>query len=226
MKHRNSHLLIGYWSRIRRGRDLPEQADIDPRAIKRMLPQVFILDGQDRARPAYRLAGTVLCERFDLELKGTSFFAHWEHQAHGTLALLVGQALAAKQPVCLSAIGVTARAATIEMETVLAPLAVNGAPQRLLGITQFLGDAAQLSGRPIIYERLMGSKMIREDDSAGRRSADPPLPPPGCSIAARAPHLRLVVSRGERVTLHSEMDDTMRRLVRALDIAPAARQSH
>ena len=43
MKHRNSHLLVGYWSRLRKGRDLPDQTDIDPRAIKRMLSYVFIL---------------------------------------------------------------------------------------------------------------------------------------------------------------------------------------
>jgi hypothetical protein len=221
MKHRNSHLLIGYWSRIRRGRDLPEQADVDPRAIRRMLSQVFILDASNAARPAYRLAGTALCERFGFELRGTSFLAHWEERAQGTLALLVGQSLAAKQPVCLSAIGVTAHAAMIEMETVVAPLAVNGAPQRLLGITQFLGDAAQLAAQPISYERLMGAKMIREDDTTGRMS-DPPIPPPRSGIGTRAPHLKLVVSRSDPVTLHCEMDDTMRKLVAAFDITPAA----
>ena len=73
MKHRNSHLLIGYWSRLRAGRDVPDQTDIDPRAIKRMLSQIFILDARDPARPFYRLAGTKLCERFGLELRGTSF---------------------------------------------------------------------------------------------------------------------------------------------------------
>ena len=54
MKHKNSHLLVGYWSRIRKGRDVPDQTDIDPRAIKRMLPYVFILDVEDPSRPIYR----------------------------------------------------------------------------------------------------------------------------------------------------------------------------
>ena len=30
MKHKNSHLLVGYWSRLRNGRDVPDQTDIDP----------------------------------------------------------------------------------------------------------------------------------------------------------------------------------------------------
>ena len=67
MKHKNSHLLVGYWSRLRKGRDVPDQTDIDPRAIKRMLPYVFILDAENPSRPIYRLAGTSLCERFGFE---------------------------------------------------------------------------------------------------------------------------------------------------------------
>ena len=69
MKHRNSHLLIGYWSRIRRGRNAPDQSDIDPRAIKRMLAHIFILEAKDSSRPVYRLAGTTLCDRFGQELR-------------------------------------------------------------------------------------------------------------------------------------------------------------
>jgi len=29
MKHKNSHLLVGYWSRLRKGREVPAQGDID-----------------------------------------------------------------------------------------------------------------------------------------------------------------------------------------------------
>jgi len=60
MKHKNSHLLVGYWSRLRAGRDVPDQTDIDPRAIKRLLSYTFILDCENPARPIYRLAVAVL----------------------------------------------------------------------------------------------------------------------------------------------------------------------
>ena len=62
MKHKNSHLLVGYWSRLRKGREVPDQTDIDPRAIKRLLSYTFILDYANPARPVYRLAGTALCD--------------------------------------------------------------------------------------------------------------------------------------------------------------------
>ena len=48
MKHKNSHLLVGYWSRLRSGREVPDQTDIDPRAIKRLLSYTFILDCEIR----------------------------------------------------------------------------------------------------------------------------------------------------------------------------------
>ena len=51
MKHKNSHLLVGYWSRLRKGRDVPDQTDIDPRAIKRLLSYTFILDCENAFTP-------------------------------------------------------------------------------------------------------------------------------------------------------------------------------
>jgi hypothetical protein len=222
MKHRNSHLLIGYWSRLRAGREVPDQSDIDPRALKRMLSQVFILDARDPRRPYYRLAGTTLCDRFGLELRGTSFYAHWEAQARDRLVLLLRQSLQTKQPVWLSAIGTTSHSAMMEMETVLAPLTFgHGAPQRFLGIAQFLGDSNQLGGRAIAYERLIDSRMVREHEPVDRPQ-DPPaplVPPPFSSNrAGKVPHLRLVVSRDGPVPLRSEMDGQMRNLVAALEI--------
>src|SRR5579863_8950009 len=104
MKHKNSHLLVGYWGRLRKGRAVPDQTDIDPRAIKRMLSQIFILDATDAARPNYRLAGTSLCERFGLELRGSNFLSHWETQSAQALGSLLRQALRLKQPLCLVSI--------------------------------------------------------------------------------------------------------------------------
>ena len=60
MKHRNSHFAVGYWSRIRHGRPVPDQADIDPKALKRLLPFVFLLD----ARPDGMITNAVFRSTF------------------------------------------------------------------------------------------------------------------------------------------------------------------
>ncbi len=197
MKHKNSHLLVGYWSRIRKGRDVPDQTDLDPRAIKRMLPYVFLLDAEDPSRPIYRLAGTALCERFGFELKGTGFLAHWEAQSSVALTSLLRQALRLKQPVCLTSIGASADCGMVELETVLAPVTFGpGAPTRFIGMIQILSDASQLHGRPIAFQRLAASQLIREDEPVSATN-NPPPPPPALRSHPKAPHLRLVVSQDE-----------------------------
>ncbi|MBV9330531.1 MAG: PAS domain-containing protein, partial [Alphaproteobacteria bacterium] len=176
MKHKNSHLLVGYWSRLRKGRDVPDQGEIDPRAIKRMLSQVFILDAASLVRPLYRLAGTSLCEKFGQELRGTNFLTHWEPDSSTSLQSLLAQSLRLRQPLCLLAIAATSDNGMVEIETVLAPLSYgNGGPVRFIGMMQVLGDASPLLGRPIAFERLVGAQLIREDEPM---DVDV-LPPPG-----------------------------------------------
>jgi hypothetical protein len=199
MKHKNSHLLVGYWSRLRSGRDVPDQIDIDPRQIKRLLSYTFILDCENPARPVYRLAGTGLCERFGFELKGTGFLAHWESQSGLALAPLLRQSLQLRQPVCLSSIAATADNGMAELETILTPMTVNGGeiPTRFFGLVQMLSDPTPLIGRTIAYERLIASQLIREDEPLPNYDQNLPPPPPPTAVKAhpKAPYLRLVINQ-------------------------------
>ena len=222
MKHRNSHLLVGYWSRLRRGREVPDQSDIDPRAIKRMLSSVFILDAADPQHPYYRLAGTSLCDRFGFELKGTGFLAHWEAGSRASLSLLIKQAQAMKQPVAISSFGTTPDCALIEMETILAPIAFGGgSPTRFIGMTQMLNDSAPLAGKPIAFQRLVASQFVHEDEPLSAFVPPPPPPPPALHALRshpKAPHLRLVVSRERPMSMNFDIGETMQALIKKLDI--------
>ena len=218
MKHKNSHLLVGYWSRLRRGRQVPFQGDIDPRAIKRLLSYVFILDCENPARPVYRLAGTALCERFGFELKGTSFLAHWESQSGLSLTSLLRQALKEAQPICLSSIAATADNGMVELETILTPVSLDGgAPTRFFGMVQMLSDPTPLLGHSIAYERLMGSQMIQEDEPLPvyDQHTPPPSPPPTMLMRShpKAPYLRLVVSRERPSLLNFGSGDLLEKMV-------------
>jgi hypothetical protein len=198
MKHKNSHLLVGYWSRIRRGREVPDQTDIDPRAVKRILSYSFILDCENPTRPVYRLGGTALCERFGFEMRGTGFLAHWDARSALSLAGLLRQSLKTKKPLCLSSIAVTASQEASELETVLTPVSFNGGePKRFFGLVQILSDPTPLIGRVIAYEKLVASKLIEEDEP---NHDETNLPPPPTRIVLKshpkAPYLGLVVNDG------------------------------
>lgn len=216
MKHRNSHLLVGYWSRLRQDQDVPDQTDIDPRDIKRLLPFVFILDAEDPARPIYRLAGTSLCDRFGFELKGTGFLAHWEARSAAAVTSVLEQALKLKQPICLTSIGASAECGMVELETVLAPIKFGDRrPTRFVGMIQILSDASLLCGRPIAFQRLAASQVIREGEPLPSHREPPPPPAPPVIRGGghpKAPHLRLVVSQDKPVAANFEVNDLMSRV--------------
>lgn len=223
MKHRNSHLLVGYWSRLRKGRPIPDQVDIDPKALKRMLPNMLILDARDPLHPLYRLAGTQLCERHGAELRGTNFLAGWEVRSRRELGALLAQALKAHQPLCLSSIGTGPQANVIEMETLLAPVSFGGGvATRFVGMVQILGDAAQIADMPIAFQRLMDAQLVQEDEPLAITEAPqrrPVLPFEDASAHPRAPHLRLVVSHTpapQPPEPGNDQESDMERLIRVL----------
>src|SRR5262245_5236234 len=203
MKHRNSHFAVGYWSLIRHGRNSPDQSEVDPKALKRLLPFVFLLDARQPTF-TYRLAGTTLCERYGSELRGRDFLAPWDADSRLRLEKLMRQALKESVPLCLHSIGASEDCRMVEIETVLLPIRFGGqTPERFLGVAQILTDIAPLAGRFISFERLVQASLIREGESQVEHlpPAPPPPPPPppssGRRTTTRGSHLRLVVSRGK-----------------------------
>jgi hypothetical protein len=210
MKHKNSHLLVGYWSRIRRGRDVPDQTDIDPRAIKRLLSYSFILDCENPTRPIYRLGGTALCERFGLELRGTGFLSHWDARSALSLAGLLKQSLKTRKPLCLSSVAVTAGHETTDLETVLTPVSFNGGePRRFFGLVQLLSDPTPLVGRVIAYEKLVASDLVEEDEPQDQDRMPPPPTRVVLKSHPRAPYLGLVISQDQPNLSAFNMADSM-----------------
>ena len=214
MKHRNSHFAVGYWSRIRQGRETPDQSDIDPKALKRLLPFVFLLDTRS-GHLTYRLAGTTLCERYGGELRGRDFLHQWDPDSRVKISDLLRKSLRARVPACLTSIGATRDCHMIEIETVLMPITFGAPyPERFLGVAQVLTDVMALSGHTIHFERLVGATLVREDGAAAE--SPPSNPNDGWPPHPRAPHLRLVPrkpARAENDPLYFDADKSLQNLV-------------
>jgi hypothetical protein len=62
--------LCMYWNRQRGGRPMPCRADIKPKEIISLLPQVFIADICQPLRFRFRLVGSAICNRWHDDFTG------------------------------------------------------------------------------------------------------------------------------------------------------------
>jgi hypothetical protein len=68
--------IYRYWDNKRRGRAMPQRADIDPTEIVRLLPYIFMVDVErDPLRFRYRLIGTAICEFLGRDFTGRMVLA-------------------------------------------------------------------------------------------------------------------------------------------------------
>lgn len=197
MKHRNNHFAVGYWSRLCSGEALPEQADIDPKVLKRLLAVTFILESPSEGEVRYRLAGTALCRRYGSELRGRDYLEPWDSESRARLKTLLREAFAARLPLCITSLCASADCGTVEIETLLMPISHRGGPyHRFLGVSEPLSDIASLAGQPIQFEHLFAADLVCEEPAVAVQPGPAPLrsradgkPHP------RAPYLRLIISR-------------------------------
>lgn len=188
MKHKHSHLLLGYWSRLRKGRFAPDRRDIDPGEIKRVLPAVFLL-AQAKAGAAYqfRLAGTGLCHVFGQELRDRNFLDGWSPDCRAMVRGALEHVLRRGEPVCMTAHLEYAGRPSVAFEYLLLPLLDElGEPSRVLGCAYAIDGAAPREGGQIMRQRLSAVEVVAE-------VAVQPLPPAHINFRpTRSPFLRVV----------------------------------
>jgi hypothetical protein len=77
MRNQASRAIFDYWINIRRDRPAPLRNEIDPTALRHLLPYLFILADDEDGCLAFRLAGTRICDLFDRELRTAGFEEIW-----------------------------------------------------------------------------------------------------------------------------------------------------
>jgi hypothetical protein len=133
MKHASLRELFDYWNERRGRRPMPERADIEPAAIRRVLADTFILAFEPAMGHPFRVAGTRVCALFGREIKGEGFLHLFSHAARREVRELI--AIVADESV-----GVVASAGELSatrdpcLELLLLPLGCEGrGAARLLG---------------------------------------------------------------------------------------------
>jgi hypothetical protein len=166
-RHRDSGVLLDYWEALRGTDAVPLQAQIQPRALKEILPQVFILDATDLQLPIYRLAGTGLCEWFGCELRGVPLLAGWESESQRSVVSLLQRSQTQLMPVCFHTVATLANFGWVDVETVLAPLAYRDlGVVRFIGAMQIIRDLPDIRRSIITSQRLVTSELARSDEAS------------------------------------------------------------
>ena len=73
MKHPSNQRFFAYWDEKRAESRAPDRSDIEPEAVRELLPDIFVLSCEASARYAFRVAGTRLCALLGHDLKDRSF---------------------------------------------------------------------------------------------------------------------------------------------------------
>ena len=132
--HRNAKQLIEYWLGLRETQDPPSRAQIDPNAIRNILPHVFMLERIDRDHVVFRLAGTEICSLFGREFRAHNFLSFWYGDCRAQARTLVDGVLSAPGPGVIAAHAETVAGDRLDLEWVLLPItSPTGSLSRVLG---------------------------------------------------------------------------------------------
>ncbi len=152
-KTRAARDLLAYWYRLSAGRQAPRRDEIEPRDIKRHLPEMFILELERPGVFSFRLAGTALCANYGFELRNEEFSSLWHGESRVTVTSLLERVVGNAEPVLVEFAAESMRERNVRFELLLLPLAAsNGRLSRVLGCVAPLEDPFWLGTDPIVRQ--------------------------------------------------------------------------
>jgi len=166
--------LYDYWGRLKGERTAPDRAEIDPVAIRHILPDIFIIEVDPERRLPLRLCGARVNALWQREQKGRLFLGWWTAQRQEAVAEAIRRVIDAETPLVAQAR--TALGAS-EFELLLLPLRHFGKScSRVMGS---LAPAQRLDWvgiRPVGPLDLVAARMLEDKVTEGskegwRRSA-------------------------------------------------------
>lgn len=195
MRHKTTQSVLNYFNLVRNGESAPLRADIEPQALKTVLPDVFILEIDQPGGFRFRLAGTRVCAILGQEARGTDLLSYFAPAQRHKMKLAAESVLANRSPLSIDVTGLLEGEEPLAYEMLLLPLRSQGdICDRLLGSLTAIESVPRFGdrGRTLEAGRL---SFVRGDATEQRPSAlaDVVISSPATfSLAARVHHLRLL----------------------------------
>lgn len=163
MRQAGNRQLFDYWRQLKGERSAPERNDIDPGALRPILPDVFVLEYDAEGKLPFRIAGPRTNALFGRELRGRSFLDLWRAEDRDEVGALAETVLSDSRPVIVAGQAIAGPTQQVPIEILVLPLRHQGnTHSRLLGaitpssMPQWIGLAEvthlQYSTSRIIFE--------------------------------------------------------------------------
>jgi hypothetical protein len=151
--------LYTYWNGVRAGRLAPRRLEIEPASIAPLLADTFMLERVHDDSFQYRLAGTHVCDTFGGELRGQGFLQDFHENDRAALGRAIRDLTDRGAVVRLATLGISDARHTLDIETILLPLAHAGD-----SISRILGASIPTSRPPWLgHYKIKKLRLINHD---------------------------------------------------------------
>lgn len=201
MKHSHTRKLYDYWDSLRLSRPAPLRSELDPRSIKSLLTDMFILQRVSDDAYTYRLAGTAMCQHFGRELRDENFLDIWRANEAASIKSLF-QSITDDQTAAVVGVTVTYDdGSEASMEYLFLPVRLDSTHEiRIVGCCSVLDTDADKRGRTIARHEVASLRLLWPDNvsrfmetEAPRRAAnDTQNAPPPHRAAEQRGHLWVI----------------------------------
>jgi hypothetical protein len=174
MRHKNSIDIFNYWDQIRGQFDAPLRSQVDPAAVRHILPHLFILENTKTDTPRFRLAGTAICSLFGRELREEGFASIWGDVP--AYAVTIAKAVMTDAvPALIGTTGYTASDRHLNFELVMMPIRSSGETcDRLLGCLTPVSATNELGAESLEYLVLDRSSLLTDRSTIPTESIEQP----------------------------------------------------
>lgn len=190
MLHKTTETVFDYFNRLRGKESAPLRSEIDPSALKSVLPDLFFLEMAGDGALRFRLAGTRICVILGRELRGQPFTSIWHPSQRHKMKIAAETVLANRIPFEISVEASLENEESMDLEMLLLPLYSRaGQCDRIFGslVAMQAGQLVRPLPRLLVPE---GVSIVRPATTGPAEQAPTPAAPIG-RLFNKVMHLRV-----------------------------------
>ena len=145
MRHRTTEAVFSYFNELRAERPAPLRSEIDPAALKSVLPDLFILEKGRDGIVRFRLAGTRVCLILGREMRDRVFADIWGATMRHRMRLAADAVIANQSALEIAVSAIDDDGTALPLEMLMLPLF-----SRVDRCDRIFGSLVALEGTPLM----------------------------------------------------------------------------